>query len=145
MAENDVKDPENGVNLEKKKTLDKRVKRQVKAFMKSVKEFLMSKNGGKIAPEWACSLLMLETYFEQFIRLTEEINSLDSLIEETRYGAAPSPLLKARDTTAVRLESMLKQLGLTLKSALTMDIAEPVKEESPLEQFVKGKIEKRGR
>jgi hypothetical protein len=38
----------------------------------------------------------------------------------------------------------MKQLGLTLKSALTMDIAEPVQEESVLEKFVKDKIEKRG-
>ena len=144
MEEIDVKSPEIVAEIERKKALDKRVKRQTKAFMKAVKEFLMSKNGGKIPPEWACSLLMLETYFVQFIRLTEEINNLPSLIEETRYGAAPSPLLKARDTTAVRLESMLKQLGLTLKSALTMDIAEPVKEESALEKFVRTKTEKRG-
>lgn len=139
MAEIDEKLAQNG----QKKTFDKRVTKQVKKFMKAVKEFIMAKNGGKIPPEWGCSLLMLETYYEQFIRLTEEINSLDSLITLTRYGAAPSPLLAARDKTSVRLESLLKQFGLTMKSATGMDIIEPVVEESPLETFVKNKIEKR--
>lgn len=132
MAENEQKQAEN-----------KRITKQVKKFMKAVKEFLISKNGGKIPPEWGCSLLMLESYYSQFIRLTMEIDALPSLIEQTRYGAAPSPLLKARDSTAVRLESLLKSFGLTMKSAMGMDITEVVVEESPLETFVKNKIEKR--
>lgn len=122
---------------------DNKAQRKVKSFMKVVRKFLASKNGGEVAPEWECSLLMLETYFSQFIRLSDEINGLESIIEVGRYGPQPSVLLKARDTTAVRLESLLKALGLTLKAALTMDIAEPIQEESPLESFVKNKIEKR--
>jgi hypothetical protein len=119
------------------------VEKKTKKFMRVVRDFLASKNGGEVAPEWECSLLMLETYYSQFLRLTEEIDQLDSIIEMGRYGAQPSPLLKARDTTAIRLEALMKVLGLTLKSALSMDIAEPVIEESPLESFVKNKIEKR--
>lgn len=140
MAEID----ENRLEIDEKKGIEKRVNKQVKKFMKAVKEFLMAKNGGRIPPEWGCSLTMLETYYEQFIRLTEEIKGLDSLITMTRYGAAPSPLLGARDKTAVRLESLLKGFGLTMKSAMGMEIVEPVAEESPLEAFVKNKIEKRG-
>ena len=113
------------------------VEKKTKKFMRVVRDFLASKNGGEVAPEWECSLLMLETYYSQFLRLTEEIDQLDSIIEMGRYGAQPSPLLKARDTTAIRLEALMKVLGLTLKSALSMDIAEPVIEESPLESFVK--------
>lgn len=122
---------------------DNKVDRKVKAFMKVVRKFLASKNGGEMAPEWECSVMMLEVYYEQFIRLCEDISNLDSLIENGRYGPQPSPLLKARDATAIRLEALMKQLGMTLKSALSMDIAEPIQEESPLESFVKGKIEKR--
>jgi hypothetical protein len=122
---------------------DNKVDRKVKAFMKVVRKFLASKNGGEVAPEWECSVMMLEVYYEQFIRLCEDISNLDSLIEVGRYGPQPSALLKARDATAIRLEALMKQLGLTLKSALTMDIAEPIQEESPLESFVKNKIEKR--
>ena len=122
---------------------DNKVDRKVKAFMKVVRKFLASKNGGEMAPEWECSVMMLEVYYEQFIRLCEDISNLDSLIEVGRYGPQPSALLKARDATAIRLEALMKALGLTLKSALTMDIAEPIQEESPLESFVKNKIEKR--
>ena len=129
--------------LTEKELQDKKVEKKVKDFMKVVDTFLASKNGGEVAPEWQCSIEMLRIYYGQFIRLSMEIDGLDSLIEQTRYGYAPSPLLKARDTTAVRLESLMKSLGLTLKSALTMDIAEPVQEESVLEKFVKNKIEKR--
>ena len=122
---------------------DNKVDRKVKAFMKVVRKFLASKNGGEMAPEWECSVMMLEVYYEQFIRLCEDISNLDSLIEVGRYGPQPSALLKARDATAIRLEALMKALGLTLKSALSMDIAEPIQEESPLESFVKNKIEKR--
>lgn len=130
-------------NIKEKEKKQKEFERKTKKFMKVVRKFLASKNGGEVAPEWECGLLMLETYYSQFIRLNDEVDSLDSLIEVGRYGPQPSPLLKARDATAVRLEALMKQLGLTLKSALTMDIAEPIQEESPLESFVKNKIEKR--
>lgn len=129
--------------LTEKELISKKAKKQTKEFMKVARKFLASKNGGEIAPEWECSLLMLETYYEQFCKLTYEIENLESIIEVGRYGPQPSVLLKARDATAIRLESILKQVGMTLKSALSMDIAEPIQEESPLESFVKGKIEKR--
>lgn len=119
------------------------VEKKTKKFMRSAREFLKKKNGGKVAPEWECSLMMLEEYYKQFISLTEEINNLDSLVTVSRYGPTPSPLLAARDKAAMRLEALMKQLGLTLKAALSMDIAEPVIEDSPLESFVKGRIEKR--
>lgn len=117
--------------------------KKTKKFMRSAREFLKKKNGGKVAAEWECSLMMLEEYYKQFISLTEEINNLDSLVEDSRYGKIPSPLLAARDKAAMRLEALMKQLGLTLKAALSMEIAEPVIEDSPLEEFVKGRIEKR--
>ena len=75
--------------------------------------------------------------------MNEEIDELDSLIVESRYGSVPHPLLAARDKAAIRLESMLKQVGCTFKEAARLDIVEPVSEESPLEAFVKNKIEKR--
>lgn len=120
-----------------------KIKRQVKKFMKAVKAFLESKNGGKVPAEWGCSLLILETYYEQFCILTEEINELPSLVQESRYGLVPHSLLGARDKTVIRLESMLKQFGLTFKEAAKMEIVEPVAEESALEAFMKNKVEKR--
>lgn len=121
------------------------IEKKTKKFMKSVKAFLASKSGGVVPAEWECSLMLLEEYYKQFVALTEEIDKLDSMVTMSRYGNQPHPLLGARDKAAIRLESLMKSLGLTMKSALSMDIAEPVVEESPLESFVKGRIEKRGR
>lgn len=125
---------------EKKK---RAIRKEVDAFMETVEAFLRSKNGGVLPEEWGLSLMMLRTYYEQFIAISREIDSLDSLVYDGRYGPQPTPLLGARDKAAMRLESMMKELGLTLKAASKLDIVEPVKEESVLEKFVKGKIEKR--
>jgi hypothetical protein len=120
----------------------KKVEKKVKKFMKSVRAFLTEKSGS-VRAEWECSLILLETYFEEFLMLTMEIESLDSLLSENRYGVIPHPLLNARDKSAIRLEGLLKSLGCTFKEATKMDIVEPVVEESPLDAFVKNKIEKR--
>ena len=119
------------------------VDRKVKKFMHSVRTFLASKSGGVVPPEWECSIMLLEEYYRLFVTLSLEIEGLPSLIVPGRYSDVPHPLLTARDRASVRLESAMKALGLTLKSALTMEIAEPVQAESPLEAFVKDKIEKR--
>lgn len=121
---------------------DKKIEKKVKKFMKDVRTFLASK-AGQVAPEWSCSLALLEEYYHQFLVLSDEINNLETLITMTRYGQAPHPLLTARDKTAVRLEALLKTTGLTFKEATKLEIVEPVVEESPLEAFVKNKIEKR--
>lgn len=135
-----VKNRENMLEKEKKEA---KIERKTKKFMKSVEAFLKSKNGGEVAPEWACSLFMLEEYYTQFCQLSEEIGSLTSLVVDSRYGTVPHPLLAARDKTAIRLESLLKNLGLTFKESLKMDLIEPVVEESPLDKWVGGRIEKR--
>ena len=119
------------------------IEKKTKKFMKSVRLFLASKSGGKVPMEWECSLMLLEEYYKQFVALTEEINKLDSVIVDSRYGPQPSALLGARDRAAIRLEALMKALGLTMKAALSMDIAEPVIEDSPLDKFIQGKIEKR--
>lgn len=122
---------------------DAKIKRQTDKFMKSVEAFLKAKNGGKVPPEWGCSLMILETYFEQFCILRAEINELDSLVQQSRYGLQPHPLLAALDKVVIRLESMLKQTGLTFKEAAKLEVIEPVAEESALEAFMKNKVEKR--
>lgn len=119
------------------------VEKKTKKFIKNVRLFLASKSGGKVPLEWEASLTLLEEYYKMFIGLTLEINQLPSLVVDSRYGVVPHPLIAARDRAAIRLESIMKALGLTLKSALTMEIAEPVIEESPLDKFIQGKIEKR--
>lgn len=120
----------------------KKVEKKVKKFMKSVRAFLAEKSGS-VRPEWECSLILLETYFEEFLMLSLEIEKLESLVSLTRYGEAPNALLGARDKSAIRLEGLLKSLGCTFKEAAKMEVIEPVVEESPLDAFIKNKIEKR--
>lgn len=121
----------------------KKTEKQVKKFMKSVNAYLAEKSGGKVEKAWGCSLMLLEEYYRQFISLTYAINDLDSLVVASRYGDVPHPLLTARDKAAIRLESLMKSCGITFKEAAKLDMVETVTEESPLDQFVKNKIEKR--
>lgn len=125
---------------------ERKIEKKVKKFMKAVREFLKSKSGGVVPPEYECSLLLLETYYEQFIKLSDELDSLDSYLVMGRYSEVPHPLLSARDKASTRLESLMKELGLTLRAQAKLEIVEPSKgEENPLESFIKNKrIEKRG-
>ena len=52
-------------------------------------------------------------------------------------------LSAARDKAAIRLESLMKATGITFKEAAKLDIVETVQEESPLDAFIKNKVEKR--
>ena len=121
----------------------KKTKKQVKKFMKAVNAYLAEKSGGKVEKAWGCSLMLLETYYEQFITLSCEIEGLDSLVVDSRYGVVPHPLLAARDKAAIRLESLMKATGSTFKEAAKLDIVETVQEESPFDAFIKNKVEKR--
>ena len=131
--------------LTEKEKIEKKIDRKTKKFMKSVNSFLASKSGGDVPLEWECSLMLLEEYYRQFLVLTEEINQLDSLIADSRYGPQPSPLLSARDKAAIRLEAAMKSVGITFKEAAKMETIEVSEPDSPLESFVKGRIEKRSR
>ena len=122
---------------------NKEVAKKTKKFMKSVKAFLASKSGGVVPAEWECSLMLLEEYYKQFCYLTIEIDNLESMVSMSRYGEQPNPLLGARDRAAIRLEAAMKSVGITFKEAAKMETIEVVEPDSPLESFVKNKIEKR--
>lgn len=124
-------------------SIKKKIERETNKFLKDVRTFITQKNSGQIPPEWSMSIKMLETYYRQFLQTTYELEALDSVICDSRYGPQPHPLLKVQNTAAVRLEKMMSELGLSMKSAVKLDIAKPVVEESPLEAFVKGKVERR--
>ena len=120
------------------------ITRKTNKFMESVKNFLKKKSGGDIPDEWEASLMILEEYYKLFMQLTMEIEKLDSFLVPSKYGQIISPLIGARDSAARRLESMMGNLGLTLKSAIKLDVAEVEVSDSPLESFLNGNnIEKR--
>lgn len=122
------------------------ITRKTNKFMESVKNFLKKKSGGEIPDEWEASLMILEEYYKLFVQLTLEIEKLDSFLVPSKYGQIISPLIGARDSAARRLESMMGNLGLTLKSAIKLDMTEVEVSDSPLETFLAGNnnnVEKR--
>lgn len=128
----------------------RKAERQTKKFMKAARAFLATKltgsSDGQIPDEFELNLILLESYYKQFIMLDLEINDLESLVIEGRYGPLVNPICNARDKACVRLESLIKQLGLSLKSGKQIGSIEISKKESPLDKFFaenNSKIEKR--
>ena len=127
----------------------KKAERQTKAFMKSARAFLATKLTGEptgnIPPEFELNLILLESYYKQFIMLNLQIDDMETIVVEGKYGYQVSPLCAARDKACCRLESLMKSMGLTLKSGKQLGSTEIKKEESPLDAFLKSqnKIEKR--
>lgn len=113
--------------------------KETKDFMKNVRAFIESKNGGEIPPEWEAMLLMLQNYYEQYVVATNEILDLDSLVVDSRYGPQPHPLLKIQATASVQVQKLCAEFGLSMKQAQKLKVVEPPKEETALEAFLKKK------
>lgn len=126
-----------------KEEIKKKVEKETKKFMKSVRTFLATKAGGVVPTEWECSIMLMESYYKQFMELDLMIQQMDSIIVEGRYGPQVSPLCQARDKASTRLEVQLKEMGITMKSAIKLNVVDAKKEESVLEKFLGKKIEKR--
>ena len=122
-----------------------RCKKKCKEYIDTVRNFLTEKNGGTFPPEWELSVNLLETYYMQFLMINEEIDALPSLTIVGRYGPVPSPLLGCRDRAAQRIEQLMKELALTFKANIKLELSEPVAEESTINKFLKNKIETRSK
>lgn len=117
----------------------KKINRKTAQFMKSVRDFLTVKGGGEIPTEWELSLLLLETYYKQFLMATVQLEEVGTLLVESRYGPQENALLKIQSRAATRLEKQMSELGLSLKSGAKLGVTEPKKEETALDKFLKGK------
>lgn len=116
---------------------------ETKKFMRNVTKFIEEKNEGKVPAEWEALLGMLQNYYEQYIKATNELLSSDSLIVDSRYGPQPHPLLKIQANASIQVQKLCSEFGLSMKQAQKMKIVEPKAEESVLEKYVKGKVEQR--
>ena len=118
-----------------------KAERMTKRFIKSARAFLSTKltgnPDGKIPEEFELNIILLESYYKTFTMLDLQINDMDTLTVDSRYGPVPSPLLAIRDKACVRLESLMKSLGMTLKSGKMLGTTDVKKEESPLDKFLK--------
>lgn len=128
------------VKLTEDELIKRRAKLETKKFIESVEVFLTQKNGGQFEEVWNTSLLLLASYFEQYILLDQEIKRLPSLVYKGKYGLVPSPLLACRDKACARLESLMKEMGITFKTSVKLNLTSPKEEESPLERFAKNKL-----
>ena len=122
----------------------KKVEKQAKKFMKVVKDYLTVKGGGVFPPEWALSKDLLETFYKQFLTSCAEIEKLDCLYVATGRGGGlkEHPLLAIRDKAAIRIEGLMKQMGLTMKSGLQLGTTDVQKAETPLDAYFKEQQEK---
>ena len=120
-----------------------RTEKQTKKFIKAARDFMAAKGGGSVRPEWELSLQLLEEYYRQFTEISLNISQLDSLVINGKYGPMPTPLLACRDKASVRLEALMKEMGITLKSGIKLNVVEPKKTETVLDKYMKGKIEQR--
>ncbi len=137
-------DPREMTAQEKKeaKEIKEKAKKMVKKYMAGVRAYLKERNGGALQSTWDLDLQLLEDYYYQYCVISQMIMNLDSMIAPSRYGYQPSPLLKARDSSAMRLADLQKSLGLSLKAGKTLGMIEPVREQSSIEEFLSGHINK---
>ena len=113
--------------------------KETKDFMRNVRAFLENKNGGEIPAEWEAMLGMLQNFYEQYTKATNELMALDSLVVDSRYGPQPHPLLKVQAQASIRVEKLCAEFGLSMKQAQKLKVVEPPKEETALEAFLKKK------
>lgn len=119
------------------------VKKKVRIYMENVREFIKSKNSGEIPLEWIGLLDMLEDYYKQYVSATLEIEALDSYLIKCKNGVVLSPLFKLQATSAMKVQQICAEFGLSMKQASKLNVKQPKKEESVLDAFFKGEIEKR--
>jgi phage terminase small subunit len=120
----------------------KKVDKRAKKFMKVVRDYLTTKGGGSLPPEWELSIDLLETYYRQYLVACAEVEKLDCwyIATERGKGAKEHPIFLIRDKAAIRMESLMRQMGLTLKSGKQLGTTEVKSEETELDQFLKSQI-----
>lgn len=120
----------------------KKAERATDKFMKCVEDSLKNKMGGIIPPEWQMSLQLLEQYYTQWLMVSFELQELDSFIVSNAMGTLlEHPLVSMQNKFSIRLEKMMSEMGLTMKSAKQLQVVEPKKAESSLDKFLKAQAD----
>lgn len=115
-----------------------KLRRQTEEYIKIVTDFLEAKNGGVLEPTWQLSIDILKSYYYMFLQLNFEIEELPSLFlyDNKRKQYTPNPILLVRDRCVTQLTQLQRELGLTIKAASKLNLVEPKKEKSILEQYM---------
>lgn len=129
---------EDGYKELKTKAPKLKLRRQTEEYVKIVTDFLEAKNGGVLEPTWQLSIDILKSYYYMFLQLNYEIEELPSLFlyDNKRKQYTPNPILLVRDRCVTQLTQLQRELGLTIKAASKLNLVEPKKEKSILEQYM---------
>lgn len=123
--------------LTKKEKQKNAAARKVKRYVKAVEDFIRSKNNGELPIELEASLDMLSTYYALYLRMCDEIDRLTSLMVAENGRVEMHPLLKSRDSVVMRLDSLLKSMGVTFQQQVKMKIIDVSKPETnPLDEWM---------
>lgn len=120
----------------------KEAAKEAKKYIKVVRNYLETKAGGELPPEWEMSIKMLEMTYALYLQVGYELQDMDTLLEQNRYGITVTPLLQAQTKLAARLEALMKELGISFKSAAKLNVVEPKKKKSALDKFLEGTMNK---
>lgn len=111
--------------------------RKVKRYVKAVEDFIKRNNDGELPIEFEASIDMLTTYYSLYLKMSDEIDRLDSLMVTENGRVEMHPLLKSRDSVVMRLDSLLKSLGVQFKDQVKMKIIDVTKPETnPLDEWM---------
>lgn len=112
--------------------------RRTRDFMESVLEKVV----GLESIDYG-ALTMLEFNYEQFIRQSDILANEDLVIMNRQGNLVANPRVKIVKDAQIQCLSILKEFGLTLKSRTSVKAKTKETEDSPLEEFIKGKKETR--
>ena len=123
--------------LTKKEKEKNAAARKVKRYVKAVEDFIKRNNDGELPIEFEASIDMLTTYYSLYLKMSDEIDRLDSLMVTENGRVEMHPLLKSRDSVVMRLDSLLKSLGVQFKDQVKMKIIDVTKPETnPLDEWM---------
>lgn len=119
-------------------TIDKSYTKKTKDFMASVLEKVQgieSVDNG--------ALNMLAYNYNVFIEQSKILDDEDMVITNRQGNLVSNPRVKIVKDAQIQCLSILKEFGLTLKSRTTVKAKTKDSEDSPLDEFIKGKKETR--
>lgn len=119
-------------------TMSKGLTNRTRDFMKSVLEQVQGLEGIDSG-----ALSMLEYNYDMFIRQSDILKNEDLVITNVQGNLVSNPRVKIVKDAQLQCLSILKEFGLTLKSRTSVKAKTKDSEDSPLEEFIKGKKETR--
>lgn len=118
--------------------MSKGLTNRTRDFMKSVLEQVQGLEGIDSG-----ALSMLEYNYDMFIRQSDILKNEDLVITNVQGNLVSNPRVKIVKDAQLQCLSILKEFGLTLKSRTSVKAKTKDSEDSPLEEFIKGKKETR--